>query len=90
LWSVEVEGVAIVTKRVLPGSTVYADQAPHWDTLHARYATSGSTIPSPSPTTAPAPTKRSYSSPSAVCHFVEGCLSAVRVGLACASGGPFD
>ena len=35
----EDEGVATVARRVLPGSTVYADEAPHWDALHARYAT---------------------------------------------------
>ena len=35
----EDEGVAVVARRVLPGSTVYADEASHWDALHARYAT---------------------------------------------------
>ena len=33
------EGAAIVARRVLPGSTVYADEAAHWDVLHARYDT---------------------------------------------------
>jgi transposase-like protein len=34
----EDEGAPIVARRVLPGSTVYADEAPHWDVLHARFA----------------------------------------------------
>jgi hypothetical protein len=34
----EGEGVATVARRVLPGSTVYADEAAHWDALHARFA----------------------------------------------------
>jgi ISXO2-like transposase domain len=34
----EDEGVAIVARRVLPGSTVYADEATHWDALHSRFA----------------------------------------------------
>jgi hypothetical protein len=34
----EDEGAPIVARRVLPGSTVYADEAPHWDALHARFA----------------------------------------------------
>ena len=33
----EDEGVATVARRVQPGSTVYADEAPHWDALHARF-----------------------------------------------------
>ena len=33
----EDEGVAIVARRVQPGSTVYADEASHWDALHARF-----------------------------------------------------
>jgi hypothetical protein len=28
-----------VARRVLPGSTVYADEASHWDALHARFRT---------------------------------------------------
>jgi hypothetical protein len=35
----EDEGAPIVARRILPGSTVYADEAPHWDVLHARYVT---------------------------------------------------
>src|SRR3954463_2123317 len=35
----EDEGAPIVARRVQPGSTVYADEAPHWDVLHARYDT---------------------------------------------------
>jgi hypothetical protein len=35
----EDEAAPIVAKRVLPGSTVYADEAPHWDQLHARFDT---------------------------------------------------
>lgn len=33
------EGVATIACRDQPGSTVYADEAPHWDVLHVRYAT---------------------------------------------------
>jgi transposase-like protein len=33
----EDEAAAIVAKRVAPGSTVYADEASHWDALHARF-----------------------------------------------------
>ena len=33
----EDEGVATVARRVQPGSTVYADEASHWDALHARF-----------------------------------------------------
>jgi transposase-like protein len=35
----EDEAAPIVAKRVLPGSTVYADEAAHWDALHARFRT---------------------------------------------------
>ncbi|MDX2201714.1 MAG: IS1595 family transposase [Hyphomicrobiaceae bacterium] len=35
----EAEGVAFVAKVVKPGSTVHADEAAHWDTLHARFPT---------------------------------------------------
>jgi transposase-like protein len=35
----EDEASPIVAKRVLPGSTVYADEASHWDALHARFET---------------------------------------------------
>ena len=35
----ETEGVALVAKRVAPGSVVHADEASHWDALHARYET---------------------------------------------------
>jgi hypothetical protein len=30
--------VPVIRRRVLGGSTVYADEAPHWDALHADYA----------------------------------------------------
>jgi transposase-like protein len=33
----EDEGVATVARRVAKGSTVYADEASHWDSLHARF-----------------------------------------------------
>ena len=33
----EDEGVVTVARRVQPGSTVYADEAPHWDALHASF-----------------------------------------------------
>jgi len=33
----EDEAVATVARRVQPGSTVYADEASHWDALHARF-----------------------------------------------------
>jgi hypothetical protein len=33
----EDEAAAVVAKRVAPGSTVYADEAAHWDALHARF-----------------------------------------------------
>jgi transposase-like protein len=32
-------GVAIMRDRIAPGSIVYADEASHWDQLHARYLT---------------------------------------------------
>lgn len=35
----EDEAAPIVARRVQPGSTVYADEAPHWDALHARFET---------------------------------------------------
>ncbi|MEG3176819.1 IS1595 family transposase [Sphingomonas sp. RB3P16] len=35
----EAEGVALVAKRVAPGAVVHADEASHWDALHARYET---------------------------------------------------
>ena len=34
----EDEAVATIAKRVAPGSTVHADEARHWDALHARFA----------------------------------------------------
>ena len=34
----EDEAVPTITDRVLPGSTVYADEASVWDALHARFA----------------------------------------------------
>jgi hypothetical protein len=38
VWS-EDEAAPIVARRVLPGSTVYADEAACWDALHARFET---------------------------------------------------
>lgn len=35
----EAEGVALVAANVEAGSTVHADEASHWDNLHARFAT---------------------------------------------------
>jgi hypothetical protein len=35
----EAEGVALVGANVEAGSTVHADEASHWDNLHARFAT---------------------------------------------------
>jgi transposase-like protein len=35
----EDDAAPIIARRVLSGSTVYADEAPHWDVLHARFAT---------------------------------------------------
>jgi hypothetical protein len=35
----EDEACPIVARRVLPGSTVYADEAACWDALHARFET---------------------------------------------------
>lgn len=35
----EAHGVAEVTKRVHISATIHADEAPHWDDLHARYLT---------------------------------------------------
>src|SRR3712207_7646806 len=35
----EDEAAPIVARWVLPGSTVYADEAAHWDALHARFET---------------------------------------------------
>lgn len=35
----EAEGVALVAANVAAGATVHADEASHWDALHARYAT---------------------------------------------------
>jgi transposase-like protein len=32
-------GVATMRDRIAPGSTIYADEASHWDQLHARYLT---------------------------------------------------
>ncbi|MCB1885187.1 MAG: IS1595 family transposase [Geminicoccaceae bacterium] len=34
----EDEGVPVIARRVQAGSTVYADEASHWDVLHARFA----------------------------------------------------
>jgi transposase-like protein len=58
----EDEAAPIVAKRVLPGSTVYADEASHWDALHARFATHRINHGFAFSTTAPAPTKRRASS----------------------------
>ncbi|EJL33443.1 transposase [Caulobacter sp. AP07] len=35
----EREGVPLVTANVSPGTTVHADEAPHWDVLSAKFAT---------------------------------------------------
>ena len=35
----EDQGVALVQRHVVPGSIMHADEASHWDTLHARYQT---------------------------------------------------
>ena len=35
----EDDGVAVVARRVAAGSTVFADEASHWDALHGRFAT---------------------------------------------------
>jgi ISXO2-like transposase domain len=35
----EPDGVAFVEKIVNPGSVLHADEASHWDALHAKYAT---------------------------------------------------
>ena len=35
----EADGVAFVEKLVRPGSVIHADEAGHWDVLHAKYAT---------------------------------------------------
>ena len=35
----EDEALPIIVRRVQPGSTVHADEASHWDALHARFAT---------------------------------------------------
>ncbi len=35
----EADGVAFVAKVVAPGSVVQADEAGHWDALHAKYQT---------------------------------------------------
>ena len=35
----EDEALPIIVRRVQPGSTVFADEASHWDALHARFAT---------------------------------------------------
>lgn len=37
--SSEAAGVARIADTVVPGSTVYADEAAHWDALHARFLT---------------------------------------------------
>ncbi len=34
----EDEAIPTIQARVMPGSTVYADEAPCWDALHARFA----------------------------------------------------
>ncbi len=38
VFRTEAEAVPTIRERVAPGSTVYADEAPGWDALHARYA----------------------------------------------------
>ena len=35
----EGEGVAVINARVSPDATIHADEASHWDALHARYDT---------------------------------------------------
>ena len=35
----EADGVSFVAKVVSPGSTLHADEASHWDALHARFQT---------------------------------------------------
>jgi hypothetical protein len=35
----EAEGVALVAANVAQGTTIQADEASHWDALHARFAT---------------------------------------------------
>lgn len=35
----EADGVAFVSKVVRPGSVIHADEASHWDALHAKFAT---------------------------------------------------
>ena len=35
----EDESVATIARTVVPGSTVYADEATRWDALHARFLT---------------------------------------------------
>jgi transposase-like protein len=39
VFKFEEESIGIIRDRVMPGSTIYADEAPGWDMLHARYLT---------------------------------------------------
>src|SRR3712207_261083 len=39
VFRTEAEAVPTIRERVAPGSTVYADEAPGWDALHARFDT---------------------------------------------------
>jgi transposase-like protein len=39
VYKAEADGVAKIAETVAPGSTIYADEASHWDTLHARFDT---------------------------------------------------
>jgi transposase-like protein len=39
VYKSEAEGVAKIAATVQPGSTIYADEASHWDMLHARFDT---------------------------------------------------
>jgi len=39
IFKSEDASVPTIKSRVLPGSTIYADEASHWDRLHARYPT---------------------------------------------------
>jgi len=55
--------VATLKDRIAVGSTVYADEASHWDQLHARYLTSASIAPRLTATAKAAPIRRKAFSP---------------------------
>jgi hypothetical protein len=42
-------GIGAIRAHVAPGSTIYTDEASHWDSLHARYLTKriGAFYPTP-------------------------------------------